>query len=76
MLAGLRDILIISHHRTRHVSAICWATAASGAESAICGAALAGWLAQAFIIGRDFIGDDHAALVLATTFTGTSCSNC
>jgi glucose-1-phosphate thymidylyltransferase len=65
MLAGVRDILLISTPRDTPIFESCWATAASG------GCALQyavqpdpGGLAQAFVIGRDFVGTSPSVLIL------------
>jgi glucose-1-phosphate thymidylyltransferase len=65
MLAGIRDILIITtpEERSRFEGLLMdgtqWGVSLSYAEQP-----RPDGLAQAFLIGRDFIGDDHVALVL------------
>ena len=65
MLAGIRDILVITTpaERSRFEGLLKdgtqWGVALSFAEQP-----RPEGLAQAFLIGRDFIGDDHVALVL------------
>ena len=66
MLAGIRDILIITTPaRPGGTSSACWRTAASSACacSTPCSPSPEG-IAQAFIIGREFVGDDRVALAL------------
>jgi len=67
MLAGIRDILVISTPQDTPRFEQCWATARAGHQSLLCRASLADGLAQAFIIGEEFIGKDSCALVWATT---------
>jgi UTP-glucose-1-phosphate uridylyltransferase len=75
MLAGIRDILVITTpaERGRFKALLAdgrqWGVSLSYAEQP-----RPGGLAQAFLIGRDFIGDDHVALVSATTsFMAAAC---
>ncbi len=65
MLAGLRDILIISTPQdTPRFQELLGDGAKWGMNLQYAVQPSPDGLAQAFIIGRDFIGDDHAALVL------------
>ena len=65
MLAGLRDILIISTPQdTPRFQELLGDGAKWGLNLQYAVQPSPDGLAQAFIIGRDFIGDDHAALVL------------
>ncbi len=65
MLAGLRDILIISTPQdTPRFQELLGDGAKWGMNLRYAVQPSPDGLAQAFIIGRDFIGDDHAALVL------------
>ena len=65
MLAGLRDILIISTPQdTPRFQELLGDGAKWGMNLQYSVQPSPDGLAQAFIIGRDFIGDDHAALVL------------
>ena len=65
MLAGIRDVLIIStpadlpRFRDLMGDGACWGLRLSYAEQAV-----PNGLAQAFVIGREFVGDDPVALVL------------
>ena len=65
MLAGIRDILLIT---TPHDQKLFQALLGDGAQFGIrlsyAVQPSPDGLAQAFIIGRDFIGEDHCALVL------------
>lgn len=65
MLAGIRDILIIT---TPHEQALFRQLLGDGSQWGItfqyATQAIANGLAQAFVIGRHFIGRDHCALVL------------
>ena len=65
MLAGLRDILIVSTPQdTPRFQELLGDGAKWGMNLQYAVQPSPDGLAQAFIIGRDFIGDDHAALVL------------
>ena len=65
MLAGLRDILIISTPQdTPRFQELLGDGTKWGMNMQYAVQPSPDGLAQAFIIGRDFIGDDHAALVL------------
>ena len=65
MLAGLRDIMIISTPQdTPRFQELLGDGAKWGMNLQYAVQPSPDGLAQAFIIGRDFIGDDHAALVL------------
>ena len=63
MLAGIKDILIITTPKTRPPSKICSKTARSGASISATKPSPDG-LAQAFIIGEKFIGKDTVCLIL------------
>src|SRR3954468_7933902 len=74
MLAGIRDVLVIStpsdlpRFRDLLRDGSDWGLNLSYAEQAV-----PNGLAQAFVIGRDFIGDESAALILGDNiFYGTS----
>lgn len=64
MLAGIRDILIISTPQDTPRFQQLLGTGASGGLIYSISTTESGWLAQAFIIGEDFIGGDDCALVL------------
>ena len=65
MLAGLREVLIISTpHDTPRFQDLLGDGSKWGMHLQYAVQASPDGLAQAFIIGREFIGDDHAALVL------------
>ena len=65
MLAGIRDMLMISTPEdTPRFAQLLGDGAQWGIASALRGAAAPEGLAQAFIIGRDFVGSDAVALVL------------
>ena len=59
MLAGIREILIISTPQDRRCSSGCWATAArSGCVFPMPSQETPRGLADAFIVGRNFVGND------------------
>ena len=64
MLAGIRDILIISTPQDTPVLNNCSGTVASGDCISSTKCSRADGLAQAFILGEEFIGEDNCALVL------------
>jgi glucose-1-phosphate thymidylyltransferase len=65
MLAGIRDILIISTpHHTPHFSCLLGDGADWGLNLRYAVQPSPKGIAQAFMIGREFIGPDHSALVL------------
>ena len=72
MLAGLREVLIISTpHDTPRFQDLLGDGSKWGMHLQYAVQASPDGLAQAFIIGREFIGDDHAALVLGdNVFSG------
>ena len=78
MLAGIREILIISTPQDTPRFQQLLGDGSNWGLTAICRATVAGRLAQAFLIGESFIGNDLSALVLGdnliTATTSTSCS--
>jgi glucose-1-phosphate thymidylyltransferase len=65
MLAGIRDILIITTPQDQHLFQLLLGDGAQfGIRLSYATQPSPDGLAQAFIIGRDFIGDDRCALVL------------
>ncbi len=65
MLAGIRDILVISTpHDLPHFQKLLGDGARLGCAFSYAEQPQPNGLAQAFVIGRDFIGDDKVALVL------------
>jgi glucose-1-phosphate thymidylyltransferase len=67
MMAGIHEILIISTHLPNFKKTVgrrCIYSGFSYAEQAI-----PNGLAQAFVSGEDFIGDDSVALVLEIIFS-------
>jgi glucose-1-phosphate thymidylyltransferase len=65
MLAGIRDILIISTpHDASRFHALLGDGSAWGLNLSYCVQPSPGGLAQAFILGRDFVGNHPSALVL------------
>lgn len=65
MMAGIRDILIISTpHDLPHFQRLLGDGASLGIRFSYAEQAVPNGLAQAFVIGADFIGTDHVALVL------------
>jgi len=65
MLAGIRDILVITTpHDQGHFRTVLGAGTAWGLSISYAVQAEPRGLADAFIVGRDFIGDDRVALVL------------
>ena len=74
MLAGIREILLISTpERPAALPATCSATARSGASaSSYAEQPKPEGLAQAFIIGRDFVGDDRVGAGARATTSSTA----
>ena len=65
MLAGIRDILIITTPQDQHLFQLLLGDGAQfGIRLSYATQPSPDGLAQAFIIGREFIGDDRCALVL------------
>lgn len=65
MLAGIRDLLLISTpHDIGHFERILGDGQRLGVSISYAVQPHPGGLAQAFVIGREFIGDEHVALVL------------
>ena len=71
MLAGIREILIISTpHDLPHFERLLGNGKQPGCRFEYKVQHVPNGLAQAFVLGADFIGQDKAALVLVTTFYG------
>ncbi len=65
IFAGIRDVLVITTPHEAASSSGCWATAASSASPiSYAQQPSPDGLAQAFVIGADFIGEEKVALVL------------
>jgi glucose-1-phosphate thymidylyltransferase len=65
MLAGIRDVLVISTpHDLPRIEGLLGGGGALGLRISYCAQARPEGIAQAFLLGRDFIGEDRVALVL------------
>ena len=64
MLAGIKEILIISTPTIYQILKNYWVMVLNLGYLLICRTTLARWIAQAFIIGEEFIGNDDVCLVL------------
>lgn len=65
MLAGIREILVISTEQDLpRISALLRDGGDLGLQISYCAQARPDGIAQAFLLGRDFVGDDRVALVL------------
>ena len=70
MLAGIRDILVISTPQdTPRFEALLGDGSRWGLNLSYCVQPSPDGLAQAFLIGEDFIGDDNVCLILAACRT-------
>ncbi len=73
MLAGIRDVLVITTPEDRRAFSACSATArASGMAISYAAQAKPEGIAQAFLIGRDFVGGDPVALWRSATTSSTA----
>lgn len=73
MMAGIKEILIISTpHDLPHFKTLLGDGSPLGCEFSYAAQEIPNGLAQAFVIGKDFIGDDKVALILGDNiFYGT-----